>query len=203
MTNPNNSSSLSSSVSSSREGETPQQLEEKKDAGLLGSAGGGSIGDWKPIDTAPKDDPFFQYLLTYCPEGYALLYWSGHRWDDGSGDSYQDYHPTHWMMLPEPPTLQAQNPARDSQAAEPSNVQSSAFSDQGETPAAPVEPSERNAKLTYAIHRLLDESANIPEHTVWTACPNRELAERILALVWGISTAPRWREDRVNEQGIR
>jgi hypothetical protein len=138
---------LSSSVSSSREGETPQQSEEKKDEGLLGYTGGGLMSDWKPIEacdiTSRPGEERRRILVTgrkfHNQIGYVIDYGDGTRHVAAEG-FHGDWEITHWMPLPSHRPLQAQSPACDSQVVEPSNEKSSAFSDQGETPAAPVEP---------------------------------------------------------------
>jgi hypothetical protein len=63
---------------------------------------------WQTIDTAPKDGTV---ILTWCATGSVderpvVLAWrmvNDGRWDDDSGDSYQEYDPTHWTPIPEPP----------------------------------------------------------------------------------------------------
>jgi len=66
--------------------------------------------EWQPIDTAPKDGT---RIFAYCVEWEepVVLRWlqrwhsmSGTwGWCDNSGDMEQDYVPTHWMPIPEPP----------------------------------------------------------------------------------------------------
>lgn len=83
--------------------------------------------NWQPFDTAPKDES--DILLFWpaasnprtnrdiisvgsiCADGYAEVegWTAGKLWEEWSTD------PTHWMMLPSPPTSQ---PATDSAAPE-------------------------------------------------------------------------------------
>lgn len=67
------------------------------------------MDEWLPIDTAPR----FGWVLCWSTdpdwEVPCMLRWvetwnDGHRWDDGSGDSFQDYKPTHWLPIPAPPS---------------------------------------------------------------------------------------------------
>ncbi len=60
------------------------------------------MSQWETIKTAPKDGTL---ILAWTVEGDrpCVLAWRTYRWDDDSGDSYQDYQPTHWMPLPPPP----------------------------------------------------------------------------------------------------
>jgi hypothetical protein len=66
--------------------------------------------DWRPIETAPKDET---WVLLYFPGGDETKCKTGF-WSEGSVDWYgseSDSHsmtdffdqPTHWMPLPEPP----------------------------------------------------------------------------------------------------
>lgn len=82
------------------------------------------LDGWRPIESAPKDIPvlvwdggaFFLMLCdvygpTIChpnnPSGDMQRKEAGINecleWRDDSGDSYQDWHPSHWMPLPPPP----------------------------------------------------------------------------------------------------
>jgi hypothetical protein len=152
-------------VSSSREGETPQPLEEKKDECLPVSHSVSAenqppqLDRWQPNSTAPIG--VTEVLLCWQDGVSAPMFKTGYNLGDGRRwqDTHQWLHnehswPTHWMPLPPPPecvdceailrrdppfgvALALPNPP---EADKPSNEQSSAFSDRGETPAAPVEP---------------------------------------------------------------
>jgi hypothetical protein len=68
------------------------------------------VSEWQPIETAPFGPDGYTRLLV-CEEGEVhILHHEDPRlggryeWHDGSGDSFQDYRPTHWMLLPKPPT---------------------------------------------------------------------------------------------------
>ena len=65
--------------------------------------------EWKPIETAPKDDT---RILIYDGTDVVVVRWeetSDHDKDRGWPDGWYDagtflYAATHWMPLPEPPT---------------------------------------------------------------------------------------------------
>lgn len=70
-------------------------------------------GQWQPIETAPKDGVT---ILAFSEPGAYTCYWYDGKetnegcpgWIDGSVNKYEEfyvYHPTHWMPLPEPPTV--------------------------------------------------------------------------------------------------
>lgn len=76
--------------------------------------------DWEPIETAPFGPKGYCKLLVWLPVdddgadgAVAILIHedisdgSRYEWHDGSGDSVQNYTPTHWMPLPDPPIGQA------------------------------------------------------------------------------------------------
>ena len=83
------------------------------------------MGEWQPIETAPKsttrptrygNEVQGEYFLAYCPDmksphtnpkaAMCVCWWEPHM-DDGKGrwQGEGDFplHPTHWMPLPEPP----------------------------------------------------------------------------------------------------
>jgi hypothetical protein len=111
---PSNIESLSSSVSSSREGETPQQLEEKNDECLPVSHSVSAenqppqLDRWQPISTAPIG--VTEVLLCWQDGVSAPMFKTGYNLGDGRRwqDTHQWLHnehswPTHWMPLPPPP----------------------------------------------------------------------------------------------------
>jgi hypothetical protein len=111
---PSNIESLSSSVSSSREGETPQPLEEKKDECLPVSHSVSAenqppqLDRWQPISTAPIG--VTEVLLCWQDGVSAPMFKTGYNLGDGRRwqDTHQWLHnehswPTHWMPLPPPP----------------------------------------------------------------------------------------------------
>lgn len=60
--------------------------------------------EWQPIETAPKDG---RDVLVWAAgwDNMCVLSWQPERdrWDDGSGDGYQDYQPTNWLPTTKPP----------------------------------------------------------------------------------------------------
>jgi hypothetical protein len=67
------------------------------------------MGEWQPIETAPKDGTS---LLLWWPAHQQLAadprvigYWkpSYHCWQAGNYFCPRDIAPTHWMPLPPPP----------------------------------------------------------------------------------------------------
>ena len=83
------------------------------------------MSNWQPIATAPKEKEVIVWIngwvsiltLTDCygptiqhpnnPPGDAQRRISGikncYEWRDNSGDGGQNYNPSHWMPIPEPP----------------------------------------------------------------------------------------------------
>ena len=68
--------------------------------------------DWQPIETAPKDGT--PILAWPCGDGWGgkfpyVVQWvppNEHHdglWREAAGEQYDDFDPTHWMPLPEPP----------------------------------------------------------------------------------------------------
>ena len=57
---------------------------------------------WRPIKTAPKDGA---EILTYSHQGYCLMFWleDEQRWEHSFYGGSPQFHPTHWMPLPEAP----------------------------------------------------------------------------------------------------
>jgi hypothetical protein len=155
-----------------REGETPQQSEEKKDECLLGSTGEGNAKDWKPVAQSFHPSEYIREEMEARGWSRDQLAYAMVADDDKMSeewpinrlaiDLYFEVGPTNPSMRMgedaarsyarafgvseglflnlERSWLQAQE-GRSAQVAEPSNEKSSAFSDQGETPAAPVEQS--------------------------------------------------------------
>ena len=63
------------------------------------------MGEWQPIETAPKD----QRILGWDGDEILTLDWNrsaGGYWQQVSDSGRSSaYYPTHWMPLPEPPAL--------------------------------------------------------------------------------------------------
>ncbi len=60
---------------------------------------------WQPIETAPKDG---DWVLSWDGECLAIVHWSEYYEGfivshDAEEYAWQNYSPTHWMPLPEPP----------------------------------------------------------------------------------------------------
>jgi len=70
---------------------------------------------WQPIETAPKDgtkiDLWGRNLLTWDKRGERIVNvawgrvtnWLGREGDDWQTGRGEDFQPTHWMPLPDPP----------------------------------------------------------------------------------------------------
>lgn len=66
---------------------------------------------WQPIETAPKDGT---PILAYTPEPrcingeiYALAWCNVYNaWIEAGGEQWEDFNPTHWTPLPEPPEVE-------------------------------------------------------------------------------------------------
>lgn len=72
------------------------------------------MSEWRPIETAPKDDKsilaFIPLPTMSLPENYRVLCL---LWDDGGYTTqpgwrtdtphFMRFEPTHWMPLPDPP----------------------------------------------------------------------------------------------------
>ena len=57
---------------------------------------------WQPIETAPKD----ALILGYEDEMMRLIFWEGEEWKVvGASIHSWWFEPTHWMPLPEPPSV--------------------------------------------------------------------------------------------------
>jgi hypothetical protein len=90
--------------------------------------------EWQPIETAPKDGsvvdlwvPSYRQVNDYLVEGHRV---AACRWNDGWGDggfweakfvevdsftpldSIDGQQPTHWMPLPEPPSIPTEKDTR-------------------------------------------------------------------------------------------
>lgn len=66
------------------------------------------MGNWQPIETAPKVDGERILLFTGRDGRWGTLIGKWMAWNDGSGEWYEDDGPgidnaTHWMPLPAPP----------------------------------------------------------------------------------------------------
>ena len=65
------------------------------------------MSEWQPIETAPKDGTKIIVFDHY--DGVVIARWrmrwpeSGYEWIEATGEEYENYRPTHWMPLPEPP----------------------------------------------------------------------------------------------------
>ena len=64
--------------------------------------------EWKPIETAPKDGN----EVLGCRAGQKWRQVLGWQWGSGGYDGWynsggRNYDPTHWMLLPDPPTVSA------------------------------------------------------------------------------------------------
>jgi hypothetical protein len=70
-----------------------------------------SMDEWKPIETAPKDgtDVLAIWDVPGRLKPYGVVWW-----EDGSWHEYDIENevsdPTHWMPLPEPPSIEAPEP---------------------------------------------------------------------------------------------
>jgi hypothetical protein len=65
------------------------------------------MSDWKPIETAPKDGT---RLLLWVPKAGSTTggfdpSWSGNCWVYDNSRIKRDMEPSHWMPIPEPPTV--------------------------------------------------------------------------------------------------
>jgi hypothetical protein len=65
---------------------------------------------WRPIETAPKDESRFLAYFPDAPEwyDYSVICWSARstQWwgcSPAAAGIIDQYDPTHWMPLPEPP----------------------------------------------------------------------------------------------------
>ena len=66
----------------------------------------GMVGEWRPIETAPKDGS--EVLVNATGIGLVVVYWSDDESQWGTGLGYLNGEaPTHWMPLPLPPTTAA------------------------------------------------------------------------------------------------
>lgn len=63
-----------------------------------------NIGDWQPIETAPKDGTRI-LLWGDLPDWDGCFYEVGY-WDESIGGFTCDVEPTHWQPLPKPPAIQ-------------------------------------------------------------------------------------------------
>jgi hypothetical protein len=69
------------------------------------------IMEWKPIETAPKDGT---PVLGYHTGKMTTVYWGlWNEWqlvEPGAYAEEDDWRPTHWMPLPEPPQVSHETP---------------------------------------------------------------------------------------------
>ena len=77
--------------------------------------------EWQPIETAPYHDDVWIYHPPMVGTGGAHLYGVGSLWERSkkwqvfwNKISFQDVTPTHWMPIPEMPTVSACKEARQS-----------------------------------------------------------------------------------------
>ena len=65
------------------------------------------MSEWRPIETAPRDGTKVLLCEADQPTEIVLGWWLQNAWRDygdiGCG-GFDDYNPTHWMPLPEPPS---------------------------------------------------------------------------------------------------
>lgn len=65
------------------------------------------MGEWQPIETAPKDGTLilvFPFDVVCWQITGDLGYWFADRVSEIDGDYLEEY-PTHWMPLPNPPSI--------------------------------------------------------------------------------------------------
>ena len=67
------------------------------------------MGDWQPIETAPKDGT--DVLVYELQRTMCVAYWDDFINRDGKIAGWRDcqcypVEPTHWMLLPSPPAAQ-------------------------------------------------------------------------------------------------
>jgi hypothetical protein len=66
------------------------------------------MGEWRPIETAPKDGTA---ILAAVPgwEHALVVLWDTYqgvgRWLDAGPEGYDTFHPTHWMPAPTVPVI--------------------------------------------------------------------------------------------------
>ena len=61
------------------------------------------MGDWRPIDSAPKDGTWVLLGWSNNPSHVAIGNWGIDGWcDDGDGLEFHN-QPSHWMPLPAGP----------------------------------------------------------------------------------------------------
>lgn len=69
------------------------------------------MGEWQPIETAPKDVPLLVFSCEARHPGVMvaeLNTWEDSAdWTDTWAEQGLDVEPTHWMPLPSPPALKA------------------------------------------------------------------------------------------------
>ena len=68
------------------------------------------MSEWKPIETAPKDEAILIYSSGYDVAHYSTTYEKWCVYTDGSGTAAERLlnswaAPTHWMPLPDPPNM--------------------------------------------------------------------------------------------------
>ena len=67
------------------------------------------MGDWQPIETAPRDGTRILAIWLYDPtrpecssQPHAVIYWNGVGWEENMCGQVEP-EPSHWRPLPEPP----------------------------------------------------------------------------------------------------
>ena len=61
----------------------------------------GPVSQWRPIETAPRDEDYAEYLVSDGKRVCGAVIFQG-QWTDHFHD-YLDPQPTHWMPLPPAP----------------------------------------------------------------------------------------------------
>lgn len=72
--------------------------------------------DWQPIETAPKDEDEWEHPRVLLTDGEKVAaghwkhgaYWTNEaeiEWLGDDGAFHEEWRPTHWIPLPEPPAL--------------------------------------------------------------------------------------------------
>ena len=67
---------------------------------------------WNPIATAPRNTPILVWHPGFGMGGWNVMRFNGNEWRETANDGRAlkpGYEPSHWMMLPNPPTDQTSN----------------------------------------------------------------------------------------------
>lgn len=64
--------------------------------------------EWQPIETAPRDGSGMLFFAKVNGRAFVFTggydsHWSGQCWVADNRRVPSDFHPTHWMPLPDPP----------------------------------------------------------------------------------------------------